>query len=217
MRLPHWTSHRKWIALVLGVILVWGSIISIGFLAFSDEGGSLDTPTTPHLDSRLTRLQVTPTPSPSPTLTASPTLTPKPIQESPPVVAEVVSLPEVYHPAPLPQSTPAPQPQPTPKLTPKPTPTPPPTPILSEDVVMSLINDYLRQNDAGYAWHISDCESSWADYIWEFTCAREWVTNPFICISRGISCPTTNTLEDGFLVFEDTRQVVQTRHYFLAI
>ncbi len=211
MQLPRWTF-------VLGAILVGIGVIGVGFLMLDSEGSPASIPTAPYTDSRLTRLQVTP--SPSPTLTPSPTTTPEPTQEPSPVVAEAVSPSEIYQtapppPTPPPTPLPTPTPSPTPIPAPPPSPTPPPTPILSEDTAMALINDYLRQNGAEYAWQISDCESSWSDYIWQFSCAREWVTNP--CNLRGRYCPTTNTLKDGFLVFEDTRQVVQTSHFFLAI
>ena len=130
MQLPHWALHRKWIALVLGVILVWGGIIGVGFLAFGGESDPTptNTPPAPYTDALLrpysppSILLATPPPSPTP----SPTNTPRPTPE--PVVAEAFSPPGTNRPTPLPQPTPTPQPAPLSVPTPKPISTPPPMP-----------------------------------------------------------------------------------------
>ena len=190
MQVPRWIARRKWFALILGVALVWGSVISIGFLAFGS--GTASTPTAPYLDSQLrpdsllTRLQATPRLSPSPTLTPSPTSTPEPTQEPSPVVAEFVSPPEIHQPAPSLQSTPAAQSQPvsTPKPTPEPaptptpapvatpTPTPAPAPILQPWEAIFIVVQAMEDGSgpSTLLWDVSpsSCSATWEVATWEW-------------------------------------------------
>ena len=200
--------HKKlWIpAIVLAALASFTAIA----LLFATSGGS---------ETQVSG--VVQTPSPSPIVSPTPTLSPVPISTPMPT------------PTPTPFPTPVPPPPPTrfvppaaapPSPPPLPLPALPPTPesapIFSEQTILNLINGYLILNDitittsTGFVfdltWDISECLSSWADYVWDFKCSRQSTVVDPLCVIRAVYCtPGTSTLENGFLVFEDTLQVVQ--------
>ncbi len=205
MRLTRWILHRKWIALILGVILVWGSGIGVGCLVSS--GGDSSDPPAVHTDSLLSpdsllaRLQVTPTPS----LTPSPTTTPEPTQEPSPVVAEAIAPPEFHPAAPLPQSTPTPwptsSPTPTPPTPPPPTPTPAPVPLLLPAEAITIVADWRDAQLASAASRVvrESCVASWDNSMWTVTCDVKW----------GYPCQLRCTSEETYCLFEATLTVTR--------
>ena len=201
MRLPHWTTRTKWIALALGVLLVWGSIMSVGFLVFSDDSDE-ETPSyaavpIPATHPPVLAIVATPTPTPTPKLT--PTASPTPT----PVVTPII----IYLPAATPMATPTPPPIPavvsppippsTPTPTPSPTPMPPPTPspILQEAEAIELVADWRETTYYNVRIDRSTCSASWNGANWEVTCAsKTGYPCQFFCRSEFTACLYEATL-----------------------
>lgn len=139
------------------------------------------------------------TPTPEPTRTATPKPTPAPTTTPIPAPPAAQPPPPPVQQPPPPEPTPPPPP-PTP---PPPPPPPPPTPILSESVAVALVNTYIFEHSiSSLPFGCGDYSASWEPGIWHLTCRH--TSDP--CALRGGTCPTT--VEVGFLVFEDTREVI---------
>lgn len=202
VRLP----RRKWLALILGVLFIWGSIISAGFLVFSggDNPTSISTTAYPDSltsDSWLKRLRLTArpsTPSPSPVPVAAEIVAPPEVEQTPIIVQPTPAATSVPAPATTPIPTPIPMPTPIPPPEPSPPPVlptliPEPTPLLQSGEAVALAMNWLVEQ--GAEW-----QSSTTIYLphgmltfleWWLDvpgCATEWTDGRWT-----ISCPLTGS------------------------